>query len=97
MDLFADVRGTQESPHEHGKGFASLGKQKRASSAGQETQGYIDRIRGMLLVPGSGGRQDTLTHVKALMAERRQAQSPHDERLPVGQLPQDHNATESSG
>ena len=63
----------------------------------KETQGYIDRIRGMLLVPGSGGRQDTLTHVKALMAERRQALSPHDERLPVGQLPQDHNATESSG
>ena len=41
----------------------------------KETQGYIDRIRGMLLVPGSGGPQDTLTHVKALMAEPRQAKS----------------------
>jgi len=41
----------------------------------KETQGYIDRIRGMLLVPGSDGPQDTLTHVKALMAEPRQAKS----------------------
>jgi two-component system, chemotaxis family, protein-glutamate methylesterase/glutaminase len=41
----------------------------------KETQGYIDRIRGMLRVPGSDGPQDTLTHVKALMAEPRQAKS----------------------
>jgi len=41
----------------------------------KETQGYIDRLRGMLLVPGSDARQDTLTHVKALMAEPRQAKS----------------------
>ena len=40
-----------------------------------ETQGYIDRIRGMLLVPGSDAPPDTLTDVKALMAEPRQAKS----------------------
>jgi two-component system chemotaxis response regulator CheB len=40
-----------------------------------ETQGYIDRIRGMLLKPGSMDSADTLTHVKALMAEPRQAKS----------------------
>lgn len=65
----------------------------------KETQGYIDRIRGMLLVPGSGGPQDTLTQVKALMAEPRQAKSTRERDClkRVGQLPQDHNATESSG
>jgi two-component system, chemotaxis family, protein-glutamate methylesterase/glutaminase len=41
----------------------------------KETQGHIDRIRGMLLVPGSDAPHDTLTHVKALMAEPRQAKS----------------------
>ena len=40
-----------------------------------EIQGYIDRIRGMLLKPGSMDPADTLTHVKALMAEPRQAKS----------------------
>jgi len=39
VDLFEDVRGTQESPHEHGQGFASLARQKRASSAGQGDPG----------------------------------------------------------
>jgi hypothetical protein len=42
---------------------------------GRETQGYIDRIRVMLLAPGSDAPQDTLMHVKALMAEPRQAKS----------------------
>jgi two-component system, chemotaxis family, protein-glutamate methylesterase/glutaminase len=41
----------------------------------KETQGYIDRIRGMLLEPGSDSPADTLTQVKALMAEPRQAKS----------------------
>jgi two-component system chemotaxis response regulator CheB len=41
----------------------------------KETQGYIDRIRAMLLDPGSEGPADTLTHVKALMAEPRRAKS----------------------
>jgi two-component system chemotaxis response regulator CheB len=40
-----------------------------------ETQGYIDRIRGMLLEPDSGSPDDTLTQVKTLMAEKRQAKS----------------------
>ena len=41
----------------------------------KETQGYIDRIRAMLLDPRSDRPEDTLTHVKALMAEPRQAKS----------------------
>ena len=41
----------------------------------KETQGYIDRIRGLLLEPGSDSPDDTLTDVKALMAEPRQARS----------------------
>jgi len=40
-----------------------------------ETQGYLDRIRGMLLKPGSKNPDGTLTQVKALMAEPRQAKS----------------------
>ena len=46
-------------------------KRRRA----KETQGYIDRIRGILLTPGSDAPQDTLTKVKALMAEPRHAKS----------------------
>jgi len=41
----------------------------------KETQGYIDRIRAMLLDPRSDTPADTLTHVKALMAEPRKAKS----------------------
>lgn len=41
----------------------------------KETQGYIDRIRAMLLAPGSDAPGDTLTKVKGLMAEPRQARS----------------------
>jgi two-component system chemotaxis response regulator CheB len=41
----------------------------------QETQGYIDRIRAMLLDPRSDSPEDRLTRVKALMAEPRQAKS----------------------
>jgi two-component system chemotaxis response regulator CheB len=41
----------------------------------KETQGYIDRIRAMLLDPKADSPADTLTHVKALMAEPRQAKS----------------------
>jgi two-component system chemotaxis response regulator CheB len=41
----------------------------------QETQGYIDRIRAMLLDPRSDRPEDRLMHVKALMAEPRQAKS----------------------
>jgi two-component system, chemotaxis family, protein-glutamate methylesterase/glutaminase len=41
----------------------------------KETEGYIDRIRAMLLDPRSDRPEDTLTHVKALMAEPRKAKS----------------------
>jgi two-component system, chemotaxis family, protein-glutamate methylesterase/glutaminase len=41
----------------------------------KKTQGYIDRIRAMLLDPRSQSPADTLTHVKALMAEPRKAKS----------------------
>jgi two-component system, chemotaxis family, protein-glutamate methylesterase/glutaminase len=41
----------------------------------KETQGHIDRIRGILLEPGSDSPEDTLTHVKGLMAEPRKAKS----------------------
>jgi hypothetical protein len=41
----------------------------------KETQGYIDRIRGLLLEPGSHDASSTLTKVKALMAEPRKARS----------------------
>jgi two-component system, chemotaxis family, protein-glutamate methylesterase/glutaminase len=40
-----------------------------------ETQGYIDRIRGMLVSPQSDGAEETLTRVKGLMAEPRKAKS----------------------
>jgi two-component system chemotaxis response regulator CheB len=50
---------------------ARISTRRRAN----ETQGYIDRIRGMLLEPGSMDPADTLTQVKALMAEPRQAKS----------------------
>src|SRR5688572_6313843 len=40
-----------------------------------ETQGHIERIRGMLLDPQSQSSEDTLTRVKGLMAEPRRAKS----------------------
>ena len=41
----------------------------------RETQSYIDRIRGMMLEPGSNAPEDTLMQVRALMAEPRHAKS----------------------
>jgi two-component system, chemotaxis family, protein-glutamate methylesterase/glutaminase len=52
---------------------AALKNKKRRQA--KETQGYIDRIRAMLLDPKSDSPADTLTHVKALMAEPRRAKS----------------------
>jgi two-component system chemotaxis response regulator CheB len=40
-----------------------------------ETQGYIDRLRGMLLTPESQTDDDTFARVKGLMAEPSRAQS----------------------
>jgi hypothetical protein len=52
---------------------AALGRSTGARA--RETQGYIDRIRGLLMEPGSDEQGDTLTQVKALMAEPRKAKS----------------------
>jgi two-component system, chemotaxis family, protein-glutamate methylesterase/glutaminase len=41
----------------------------------RQTEGYISRIRGMLLSPQSHSADDTLTRVKGLMAEPRKAKS----------------------
>jgi two-component system chemotaxis response regulator CheB len=41
----------------------------------KQTQGYIERIRSMLLAPESQTAQDNLTRVKGLMAEPRRAKS----------------------
>lgn len=49
-------------------------RQKNRQQA-KETQGYIERVRSMLLDPRSDRPEDTLTHVKALMAESRRAKS----------------------
>jgi two-component system chemotaxis response regulator CheB len=54
-------------------GPAALRSQNRRQAS--ETQGYIDRIRAMLLDPRSDRPEDTLTHVKALMAQPRKAKS----------------------
>lgn len=40
-----------------------------------ETQGFIDRIRGMLLTPQSNSAEATLTRVRGVMAEPRKAKS----------------------
>jgi two-component system chemotaxis response regulator CheB len=40
-----------------------------------ETQGYIDRLRGMLVAPESQSPGDTFTRVKGLMAEPTRAKS----------------------
>lgn len=40
-----------------------------------ETQGYIDRLRGMLVAPESQNADDTFTRVKGLMAEPPKAKS----------------------
>jgi two-component system chemotaxis response regulator CheB len=54
---------------------ASPALRRRNRRHARETQGYIDRIRAMLLDPRSDRPEDTLTHVKALMAEPRKAKS----------------------
>jgi two-component system chemotaxis response regulator CheB len=48
---------------------------RSARQRAKQTQGYIDRIRGMLLAPGPHDADDTLTQVKAVMAEPRRARS----------------------
>jgi two-component system chemotaxis response regulator CheB len=57
------------------KGSATASLRSKNRRQANETQGYIDRIRAMLLDPRSDSPADTLTHVKALMAEPRRAKS----------------------
>jgi two-component system chemotaxis response regulator CheB len=57
------------------KDSATAALRKKHRRQAKETEGYIDRIRAMLLDPRSDRPEDTLTHVKALMAEPRQAKS----------------------
>jgi len=57
------------------KAARSAAVQRSTRQRANETQGYIDRIRGLLTEPGSDSPRDTLTQVKALMAEPRQAKS----------------------
>jgi two-component system chemotaxis response regulator CheB len=57
------------------KAARSAAVQRSTRQRAKETQGYIDRIRGLLTEPGSDSPRDTLTQVKALMAEPRQAKS----------------------
>jgi two-component system, chemotaxis family, protein-glutamate methylesterase/glutaminase len=54
---------------------ANAAARRKHRQQARETQGYIDRIRAMLLDPRSDRPEDTLTHVKALMAEPRKAKS----------------------
>ena len=59
----------------------SMGKTVHRSPKGAnrqrlgETQGYIDRLRGMLVTPGFQSSDDTFTRVKGLMAEPTKAKS----------------------
>jgi hypothetical protein len=50
-------------------------RRRSTGARAKETQGYIDRIRGLLLEPGSDNAAATLTRVRALMAEPRKAKS----------------------
>jgi len=57
------------------QGARTAALRRSSRQRAKETQGFIDRIRGLLLEPGSNLPGDTLTRVKALMAEPRQARS----------------------
>jgi two-component system chemotaxis response regulator CheB len=58
-------------------GLTTVGRSHKSANRQQllETQGHIERIRGMLLDPQSQTSEDTLTRVKGLMAEPRRAKS----------------------
>jgi len=72
LRMFEERKNLLMSMAKASRGSAARNESRRRA---KETQGYIDRIRGMLLEPGSDSHEDTLTHVKALMAEPRQAKS----------------------
>jgi two-component system chemotaxis response regulator CheB len=72
LRMFEERKNLLTSMAKASRGSAARNESRRRA---KETQGYIDRIRGMLLKPGSDSYEDTLTHVKGLMAEPRQAKS----------------------
>lgn len=58
--------------------LTTSGRRSQTNASRQQllkTQGYIERIRSMLLHPQSQSAEDTLTRVKGLMAEPRKARS----------------------
>jgi two-component system chemotaxis response regulator CheB len=72
LRMFEERKNLLTSMGEKSKTAAIRSQNRRQA---RETQGYIDRIRAMLLDPRSDRPEDTLTHVKALMAEPRRAKS----------------------
>jgi two-component system chemotaxis response regulator CheB len=72
LRMFEERKNLLTSMTEDAATAALRSKNRRLA---KETQGYIDRVRAMLLHPRSDRPEDTLTQVKALMAEPRQAKS----------------------
>jgi two-component system, chemotaxis family, protein-glutamate methylesterase/glutaminase len=72
LRMFEERRNLLTSMIEDSAPAALKSKHRREA---KRNQGYIDRIRAMLLDPKSDSPADTLTHVKALMAEPRKAKS----------------------
>jgi two-component system chemotaxis response regulator CheB len=72
LRMFEERKNLLTSMAKASRGSAARNESRRRA---KETQGYIDRIRGMLLEPGSDSHEDTLTYVKGLMAEPRKAKS----------------------
>ena len=72
LRMFEERKNLLTSMARDSRGSATRDVNRRRA---KEAQGYIDRIRGMLLEPCSDAAADTLTRVKALMAEPRQAKS----------------------
>jgi two-component system chemotaxis response regulator CheB len=72
LRMFEERKNLLTSMAKDSASAALKGENRRQA---KETQGYIDRIRAMLLDPKSDSPADRLTHVKALMAEPRRARS----------------------
>ena len=72
LRMFEERKNLLTSMAKASRGSAARNESRRRA---KETQGYIDRIRGMLLEPGSDSHEDILAHVKGLMAEPRRARS----------------------
>lgn len=72
LRMFEERKNLLTSMSEDAANAAARGKHRQQVG---ETQGYIDRIRAMLLDPRSDRPEDRLTRVKALMAQPRKAKS----------------------